>query len=144
MKKNILLLILLLGLVGCKKSVFSLDSKYYNNKDIVVINDIDFNNLINNKESFIVFIYDSTCITCREFNNVLQEFVDKEGISIYKLSYKDMKNTNLKNDIKYYPSLAIFNRGKLVSFLDAQSDDDTMYYKSYENVKIWISKYIKI
>lgn len=144
MKKVIILLFFIMLVNGCKSNTFSLDSEYYNSNEFILINDTLFNNLIDNNKSFIVFVYDDSCITCKNFNEVLQEFIDKENVSIYKLSYKDMKNTILKKDIKYYPSLAIFNNGKLVNYLDAFDDNDTKYYKSYENVKIWILKYINI
>lgn len=144
MKKVIILLFFIMLVSGCKSNTFSLDSEYYKSNEFILINDTLFNNLIDNNKSFIVFVYDDSCITCKNFNEVLQEFIDKENISIYKLSYKDMKNTILKKDIKYYPSLAIFNNGKLVNYLDAFDNNDTKYYKSYENVKIWILKYVNI
>ena len=44
------------------------------------------------------------------------------NVSFYKMSFVNMKETNLKDKIKYYPSFAIFKDGELVDYLDANND----------------------
>ena len=143
MKKLILFSIILVLLTGCGKSTFSLDKKYYEKSDIIEINIDEFKKLVDNKDSFILFIYESSCITSNNFNDVLQEYVNKENMTIYKLAFSDMKKSELNEKIKYYPSLVIYHDGKLVDFLDAESDKDKEYYKSVDGVSSWISKYIE-
>lgn len=92
-----------------------------------------------NKKSFAVFIYEPTCITSNDFNEVS----NKNQISLYKMSFENMKSTELNNKIKFYPSLAIFNKGKLVDYLDAEANEDKEYYKNIDELENWFFSYVK-
>ena len=143
MKKIFFLIILILVFVtGCKKYTFILDEEYYNNNEIIEIDKSEFDKLIENKKSFAVFIYESTCVTSDEFSKVLDEFSNKNQISLYKMSFENMKDTELNNKIKFYPSLVIFNKGKLIDYLDAESDEDKEYYKNVDGLENWFFSYV--
>lgn len=60
------------------------------------------------------------------------------------MSFSDMKETELKEYIKYYPSLVIYYEGEIVDYLDANSDSDSEYYKSVDGFKKWFSNYVSI
>ncbi len=142
--KKIFIFIVCLLLIGCSKSTFELEEKYYNNSSL---NDIDitlFDTLIENKESFVVFIYQPMCSTSNNFNNIINEFIEKYQISFYKLSFSDLKQTELKKCVKYYPSLVIFKNGKMVDYLDASDEADSNYYKNVDDLKKWFTKYVII
>lgn len=147
MKKLVLLLITACLLItGCKKeeSKFSFDEKYYHKSEFIELEKENLNKLIKDKESFGIFIYQPLCSNSYEFNKVLTEFSKKYQISFYKMSYSNMKETNLGDSIKYYPSLVIFKDGKMIDFLDANSNEDTDYYKTLRGLKKWFSKYVNI
>lgn len=139
----ILAILILIILTGCKKNTFSLEEKYDNSK-ITEIDNNEFDELLKNKESFVVFIYETSCITSNDFSKMLTEFSNKNKISLYKMSFADMKNTELNNKIKFYPSLVLFNKGVLVDYLDAEADDDKEYYKNVDGLESWFSKYVTI
>lgn len=144
MKRIFILIILILVFVtGCKKDTFSLEEEYYNNSEIIEVDKSDFDKLVENKKSFAVFIYEPTCITSNDFSEVLNEFSNKNQISLYKMSFENMKSTELNNKIKFYPSLAIFNKGKLVDYLDADDNEDKEYYKNIEGLENWFFSYVK-
>ena len=129
-------------LTSCKKNTFSLEEKYYGNSKITEIDNNEFDKLLKNKESFVVFIYETSCITSNEFSKILTEFSNKNKISLYKMSFADMKNTELNNKIRFYPSLALFNKGILVDYLDADADEDKEYYKSVDELEKWLFNYV--
>ena len=133
-------------LVGCnnKQDTFSLDKEYYQNNSFNELDKNTFDDLINNKKSFAIFIYQPLCTTSYEFNKILTEFANQYQISFYKMSFSDMKETELKEYIKYYPSLVIYNEGEIVDYLDANSDSDSEYYKSVDGFKKWFSNYVSI
>ena len=54
-----------------------------------------------------------------------------------------MKKTNMYNDVKYYPSFAIYKEGELIDFLDAESDEDLNRYKDKEEFEKWFHSYIQ-
>lgn len=133
-------------LVGCnnKQDTFSLDKEYYQNNSFNELDKNTFDDLINNKKSFAIFTYQPLCSTSYEFNKILTEFANQYQISFYKMSFSDMKETELKEYIKYYPSLVIYYEGEIVDYLDANSDSDSEYYKSVDGFKKWFSNYVSI
>lgn len=133
-------------LFGCnnKKDTFSLDKEYYQNNSFNELDKNTFDDLINNKKSFAMFIYQPLCTTSYEFNKILTEFANQYQISFYKMSFSDMKETELKEYIKYYPSLVIYYEGEIVDYLDTNSDSDSEYYKSVDGFKKWFSNYVSI
>ncbi len=147
MRKIFLILLLSLGLAGCGNNEiepFWLEEEYYNNSRVREIGIEEFNELIEKEESFGVFIYQNLCPSSLDFENVLNEFLEEYQISFYKLSFTNMEETELSKDIKYYPSFAIYHDGNLVDALDANSDEDTDYYKSLDGFVSWFSNYVNI
>ena len=114
---------------------FYLDDKYYGNNEIYEIGIEEFNNLISNKESFGIFVYQPACTTSAEFEQVLYDFFKQNNMSIYKIKFSDIyEHTDF---LKFYPSFIIYKNGKMVDFLEADKDKDLKYYQSVnEDVEI--------
>lgn len=124
--------------------MFYLEEKYYGNSLFNEINSNDLNDLINDKESFAIFIHQPFCSTSYEFNKILTIFSEENKISFYKISFDEMKKTVMYENIKYYPSFAIYNNGKLIDFLEADSNEDLNRYKDMEEFKNWFNSYIQM
>lgn len=124
------------------KLKFYLEDKYYEKSGFVDIDNTKLNKLIDSKESFALFIYQPACVTSSDFEQVLYDFSQSNNIKIYKIAFSDIKSTSLSKYIKYYPSFAIFNKGSIVSYLDAESDDDLKYYKSKDEFEKWFTNYV--
>lgn len=151
MKKKIVIFIIVLSLVvgiiliGSKtlnKKAFSLDDDYYGTKEVLEIKNDKLEELISKKKNFVVFIYQPLCTTSGDFSKVLDDFLEEEQLSIYKLAFSNIENSELKNKVKYYPSVVIYKKGKIVAYLEANKNDDIKYYESKEGFKEWLSKYI--
>ena len=143
--KIIFLLIVCISLVGCKNKEieqFRLEDKYYNVSYLSEISIDDFNKLLDDEENFGLFIYQDFCAASDSFEKVLNEYIKEYPMGFYKLSYNDMKETELKGDIKFYPSFVIYKNGKLIDFLDADSASDADYYKSVSGFNDWFTKYV--
>ena len=145
MKKKIIILMLIISsflLTGCDKK-FSLNENYYKKAEFTEIEKEEYEKLIKDKESFGMFIYQPLCTTSYNFNKVVTKFMNMYNVSFYKMSFANMKETNLKSKIKYYPSFAIFKDGELVDYLDANSEKDTNKYKSVDYFATWFTSYVK-
>ena len=104
MKKKIIVLILIISsflLVGCSNK-FSLEKKYYEKSSYTEIDKDKFDELIKDKESFAIFIYQPLCTTSYNFNKVVTKFMDMYEMNFDKMSFADMKETSLKESIKYF------------------------------------------
>lgn len=100
--------------------------------------------LIENKSNFALSIFESSCVTSHDFDTMLGEFQESYNIDFYRIAFSDLKDTELGETIKYYPSFAIFKDGNLIDYLKADSDEHTEYYKSAESFKGWLENYIFI
>lgn len=148
MKKKILittLLIFNLLLVGCNNNKkFELEEKYYDDSEFIELSNKKLDKLIEYKESFAVFIYQPLCVNSYNFNKMLTEFSETYELTIYKIAFSNIKNSKLKDEIKYYPSFIIFKDGKIVDFLDSSSNDDTDKFKNIEDFTTWFESYVII
>lgn len=142
MKKTILIIIgilvaIALALTGLwfyqKNQKFYLEDKYYANPIAKEVELSNIEDLIKNKESFVVFIYQPLCTTSYSLSKIIDSYSKEMGLSYYTIQYSKIKDTETFAFIKYYPSFVIFKKGKMVDFLDAESDDDT---KSLRKVKL--------
>lgn len=149
MKKSIILLPILL-LSSCKTTLpFNLEEKYYTqeNKGLIEITDLTtFEALEEKKESFAIYIYLPGCLTCASFKPILDEFLNQNNLQIYSISYLTIKNkeNTLKENIKYTPSVALFYKGKIETYLDATSNEHIEYYKSLDGFTSWFTTYIEL
>lgn len=124
--------------------LFYLDEKYYGIGAFVEITPEEATDLIENEESFAIYIHQPFCSTSYEFNKILTKFAEEYQISFYKISFDDMKETEMHETIQYYPSFAIYKDGELIDYLDAESDEDLPRYKDAEEFAKWFGSYIQL
>ena len=144
MKKILCVLLVVILLSGCSKEKFSLENKYYDNGEFSEIDKTKLNELEDNSESFLVMVYTTGCFSCMDFEKVLTEFTKDNNLTVFRININDIEGTKIEEKIKYTPSLVIYKKGALYKYLDANSDDDTEYYKSTDSLKKWLDKYITL
>lgn len=140
--KVLLLILVTIFLTGCNNRQISLEDKYYHNNEIIEIDKDGYSNLVNSKENFVMFIYQPMCVTSNNFESLLNDFSNEYQITIYKMPYSLVKDTSLYDTIKYYPSFVIFKKGKVVNYLDANSNEDIKYYHDINEFTKWLSEYV--
>lgn len=126
-----------------KNVMFYLESKYYGTGIFNEIKSDELTDLIESEESFAIFIHQPMCSASYEFNKILVQFAEENKISFYKITFDEMKQTKMYDDVKYYPSFAIYNEGELIDFLDAESDEDLNRYKYKDEFGKWFNGYIQ-
>lgn len=140
-----LIFLILVFLSGCQKSIdpFMLESQYYITSDLVEIEVEQLETMIGSKESFVLFIYQPMCLACRDFEILLNEYLASNTITFLKIEYSKITDSNINQKIKYYPSLLLYHQGKLVEYLEADSDDDIPIYTTIEGFDTWLKTYIE-
>lgn len=126
-----------------KKPVY-LDNEYYGKYNLIDIDKNDYQKLIDDKKTFVIAITLDGCISCEEFKPILKEYMETNKLTFYHLEFKEMIKTDLYENIKYSPSVVVIKRGKLVSYLDSNSDEDMSAYESVKGLDNWLKKYIKL
>ncbi len=123
---------------------FYLENNYYGVSNMVEIKIDELNQLIDDKKSFAVFVYQPKCIVSSDFENVLSEYLEDNQVSIYKIAFSSIIDTNIGESVKYYPSFIIYKEGKMIDFLEADKDEDVEFYTSKEGFEKWFTRYVKI
>ena len=127
-----------------QSKIFSLESKYYNTGEKIEINISELEELINDKESFVVFVSQDMCLASSNFEVVINDFLEEYPITIYEINYSELKESDLGDFLEHYPSFVIYKNGKVVDFLIANADEDIDYYKTADGLKSWLTTYISL
>ncbi len=122
------------------KDKIYLTDKYYNNNKFIEVNNKELSKL--NKENYILFTYNNYCTLPIPCEYIFEEFMNKYNISIISIPFKEYKKTNYYKKVKYAPTIIIINKGKVVAYLDANSNSDLNKYQDIKEFEQWISNYI--
>lgn len=135
---------IIFGINYINNKPFRLEEKYYDNMAIIDIDHKRYNELVDKKESFILYLHLNGCTSCEAFRPTATDFIIKNKLTVYRIEYKEFSQTNLKDEVEYAPSMIIMKKGKLKAFLDAQGDDFLEYYRNSDKLKSWFEKYIEL
>jgi len=102
--------------------------------------------LENNQKTFPLFVFLSGCPTCAEFLPIVKEYAQLKNIEMYSIDLNDIwgSDNSITNTIKYAPSMFIYKDGKVIKYLDSNSDEDYEYYKSVDKLSEWFDANIDI
>lgn len=143
-KKLIILFGILLLLVGCKHEKFYLEDNLYENNTITDITVKELKKLEKDKKNFALFVYLPGCTSCAEFKEVLTEFHNDNKVEFYSISITECDDTSVSDNIKFAPSMLLYEDGKVVAYLDATSDEDKPKLTEVSSFKSWLEEYIYI
>ncbi len=143
----IIVIIVLLIVVGIStykyldNKPFNIDKEYYGTGEIIEIDYEELDKILSEKKSFGLFIYQPLCGTSYNFESVVTNFSEENNVTFYKIAYSAIKEEYVGKTLKYYPSFALINKGKIKEFLRSDSNED-IYYYSEEGFTEWFNKYI--
>ena len=141
--KKITIIIICLFLSACtNSSKFSIEKEYYKESKFIDVSSEDIKELKENKKSFIVFTYNNYCMLEIPCDEIFKKVMNKYNISFLYLSYEEMKNTFIYDEVKLAPSVILIKEGKIVAYLDAESDKDLLKYQDTEEFEKWLTSYI--
>ena len=145
MKKILLLFILIIFITSCgKKELITLEDKYYNNNKFIASTATEIDKYLDNKESFILYTYNNYCTLKIPCESIFETFMTNNNISILSIPYSEFKNTKLSKKIKYAPTVIIVDKGKIITSLNAESDNDLPKYQDVDEFSNWLKEYIVI
>ena len=128
-------------------SVAEIDSEYYcDNKCHLELKDIsvdEYNQMTSDNKSFVVVIDQGGCTTADRIKEYAISYSNKRRFQIFKIMYSGIKDTNLSEKVKYYPSVAVISKGKVVVALRADSDEDSPMYNNYEDFEKWLNRFVR-
>ena len=93
-------------------------------------------------KSFIVFAYNNYCLLETPCDEIFKKIMDKYNISFLYLPYEEMKKTFIYDDVKLAPSVILIKEGKIVTYLNTESNDDLPKYQDADEFEKWLTSYI--
>ena len=102
----------------------------------------EYEELVAAGKSFIVFVDQGGCTTADRLRGYVQDSAREAGVKVYRMMFSEVKESSLHEFVKYYPSVVVVSRGKVVGYLKADSDEDAPAYNDYGAFREWISRYL--
>lgn len=120
-----------------------LDAEYYaDGAEFMELTAGEYEGLVGAKKSFVVFVDQDGCTTADRLREYVTRYMTETGILTYRMMFAEVKESSLHEQVKYYPSVAIVSRGKVVAYLRADVDEDAEAYNNYDAFKEWMGKYL--
>lgn len=121
-----------------------IDAEFYSEEGQKKITTDDLNSAIDQKKSFVLFVSYPICSEeTAQFKEYVHEFQEKNKVSFYYITTDDIDGTVVKDTIKYFPTVAVFEKGEIRNYLRFDSDEDLQYYKSIEGFSKWFYANVK-
>ena len=136
----VILIVLVFYLFNHDTHKIYLSNKYYNEGSFIKVKSDDLNNLEN--ENYILFTYNNYCNMSIPCEDIFKEFMEKYKINFLSMPFDEFKKTKFYKKVKYAPSVIVVKKGSIVTYLDANSDDDLDRYQDVNEFKKWLDNYI--
>ena len=118
-----------------------LSSEYYSeNPEFIDLDINEYEELLKARKSFLVFVDNTSCTTADRVRRYVSDYMKEQGVKVYKVMFKDIKDSSLHDYIKYYPSVVVVDKGRVRTYLRADSDEDSDEYNDYESFKSWLDQ----
>lgn len=126
-----------------KNDKIELNFTFYNDKGLTDTSVEELDKLIDRKKSFLLFVYNDFCSFSVPCDNIFDEGSKELNMQILQIPYRDFKGSTLNKTVKYAPTVIIVKEGKVVRYLDAESNSDKKIYQNVKKFKKFILKYVK-
>lgn len=150
MKKKLITLLLLIIvsipiiIFLTKPTKLTLSPEYHNKGELKETTKDELLTKLNSSETFILFTYNNFCTFKISCDEIFNKSAKNLNITILKIPFTDFKETTLYTNVKYAPSVMIINKGKIISYLDPEKDEDLSKYQDSGEFTKWLQEYLNI
>ena len=121
-----------------------LDAEYYaDGAEFMELTAGEYEGLVGAKKSFVVFVDQDGCTTADRLREYVTRYMTETGILVYKMMFEQVKESSLHDQVKYYPSVVVVDKGVVRAYLRADSDEDAEVYNNYNAFREWMEKYLQ-
>lgn len=152
MKKNILTILVLplLLLTSCKETIepFHLSAQFYTARGEGALVDTDFVTGIETpreqKASFAFVVNNPGCGVCTAFVQLVKDYVSAKDLMFYSVPISQVRafDDDLFQKVKTAPSFVIYKEGEFSTYLDSNSNEHTMHFRSLSGFTTWFETYV--
>lgn len=102
----------------------------------------EYEELVAEGKSFVVFVDQSGCTTADRLREYVTNWAKMKGVRVYRMMFEEARKTSMHEFVKYYPSVVVVSKGKMVGWLRADADEDADIYNNYEAFTGWMTRYL--
>ena len=135
--------IAIFAFVFSRQNPVKLNAEYYNATSVIDIDAAQYEQLIKEEQSFVVMVDNPGCTTTARMREMLTDLPANLQFVYYRIMWQDAKETSLHQYVKYFPSVAIIDHGRVAYYLRADDDADSNYYNDATELKNWLEQRIK-
>ncbi len=139
-----LVLIAGVGIFAWQKATrVKLSPEFYQQSKLEQISADDLGQLAEQKKSFLVFVSQPNCRTADDLRKIIQEYLSQSKLTVFETAFSELKTSNLAPEVKFYPSVIIFQNGKVKDFLRADASEDAKAYTTLDGFADWLQQRLK-
>lgn len=112
-------------------------------EQMVDISGEEYEQMVRDGRSFMVFVDQENCTTADKLEGFLQNYARENGLRVYRIQFSVAKETSMHESVKYYPSVVVVDRGSIVQYLRADSDEDAHVYNDEGAFREWAGEIVK-
>ena len=122
-----------------------LSKEYYEtgNKGLVDLSVDDYNKMVDEKKSFVLFVDQTGCTTADKLREYTENWAKEKKVEVEKMMFSEVKELPLHENVKYYPSVVVISHGKPITWLRADADEDADAYNDEGAFREWIGRYVE-
>ena len=121
-----------------------LDAEYYaDGAEFMELTAGEYEGLVEAKKSFVVMVDQSGCTTADRLREYVTRYMTETGILVYRMMFVEVRESSLHEKVKYYPSVAVVEKGVVRGYLRADSDDDAGAYNDYDTFEKWMKRILQ-
>jgi len=103
------------------------------------INMSELNAKIEDKDSFVLYVYSPTCRACEMFKPIIENVIQSKHLIVYAITYNSIEEGHELKSLKYTPSLVVYNNGKILTKTDP--DKNRKYFSNNDGLISFLDKY---
>ena len=89
---------------------------------------------------FVLLVYTQDCVDCLSFTGILEKYLKINKLKFYSITDEEfLKADSIAAEyIEKTPFLAVYSKGKVLSYLDFQNPENQKYYSSVAGFTGWM------
>lgn len=119
------MMLVMLFLVSCNKPVQIPKSTQEGLEEPILIDETVLAQMMDDQESFVLYVYSSTCSSCQEFHPILLDYISQTRVVIYEIEVSTtFASGNTLFPFEFTPTLGFFLNGEVVDQIDPVENED--------------------
>lgn len=125
-----------------KHNTINLSAKYYNEGKFIPTSANELEE--KNSETYILYTYNNFCSLPIPCESIFKTIMEKYKIGILSIPINEFKKTKFYTQVKYAPSIIIIKNEEIITYLDANKDEDLEKYQDVNAFDNWLKLYINL